>query len=51
LPPDIGGENNRDLLIVLGALVLVVLIAPSISGLLGPLGETLSPVSLGTSPA
>ncbi len=45
------GENNRGLLVVLGMLVLIVLIAPSISGMLGPLGGAKSPGPLGTSPA
>jgi uncharacterized membrane protein len=45
------GENNRRLLVVLGILVLIVLIAPSISGMLGPLGGAQSPGPLGTSPA
>lgn len=43
------GENNRGLLIVLGALILVILIAPTISGMLSPLGGG-GTGPLGTSP-
>jgi putative membrane protein len=50
-------ENNRGLLIVLGALILVILIAPTISGMLSPLGGGgtgalgTSPTQQGTTPA
>ena len=43
-------ENNRGLLFVLGALILVILIAPTISGMLSPLGGG-GHGPLGTSPA
>ena len=42
-------ENNRGLLTVLGALILVILIAPTISGMLSPLGGG-DTGPLGTSP-
>ena len=44
------GDNNRGLLIVLGVLVLVILIAPSVSGILAPSGAQ-GTGPLGTSPA